>query len=296
MSLLMGNASWLVVGSLMVGVLASGCLQASPDSLPPPAIKEAPEQPHEQSPEQTKPTPAIPPAEESWLTQFVLDDCAGWTGGLYIRKEIHPAVVPPEWQLNNTFGLAHIAYWVLDCHRLSAAPLERPVRLVLETHGRATPPPACEDPADEYWWLVNRAWINDQEAANVLMPRTGMPLQVAPIEVHRDELGVQRATATWGPSDEASQLSWEWHDDPSSPLPVQWGYYWFTEEGVAHAAFNGPSKTTSIKTGKVVGTIAPGLLYHEAIGEHFAGIGDPSTTTYDVHVTYYKDLLCEQPR
>ncbi len=247
-------------------------------------------------PPQTPPPPAATPETPPRLSAFILDQCAAWTGGLYIHKDLHPALVPDEWRLNNTFGLADIIYWVWDCHRFGGGELERPLRLVLEMHGRATPPELCTDPDDEYWWLIQRVWTDDAAAATYLQATMTLPIEVAPITIQRETRGFTQATASWGKPDAISTLSWQWVEEPSDPAWFQWGFYWFTDGGVAHGVFGGRIETPHVRGPAVTGTVAPGLLYHAALGSHFAGIGDAGTEDrYDVSVTYYEDLLCERP-
>ncbi len=297
MFLLVPNARLLAALFAVATLLFAGCAQPAHDPAVSTGADQSPQEPLVKNGAASPATPVQGPVlGPEPLEAWVMDDCDTWSAGVYIRKELHPATVPPEWRINNTFGLADIAYWVWDCHRVNAGDLERPLRWIVETHGRAKPPAACEDPSDDYWWLINRIWTDDEQAAAYLSPRLDFPIEVAPIAISRDSLDGMQTMAQWGPAGQVSSLAWEWSDDPSGLTTRQWAYYWFTEAGVARADFQAMNmKGTNLKTFKVTGTIAPGLLYHEALGEHFVGIGDPWNQQYDVTVTYYEDLLCEQP-
>ncbi len=281
-----------------VAIHFAGCIDDGTTSEP--DEKLVPPPPDSGGPSTTAPPPASPPQNEDPLLPGLvqtlqLTGCDQWDTGIYIRKELHPARVPPEWEINNTFGLADIVYWIWDCHRISAGVMERPVKLVLELHGHGKPPASCENPDDEYWWIIHRTWTDDSEFAQMLEERMHLRSEVVPISVSSDGTGATFDVVRWGEPTTESSLTWEYVADSEPPVPTMWGFYWFTDTGVAYAQLDGFEQGPGPHTLTVYGDIAAGLLYHEAIGKTFIGTGDIVEAEYEGRITYYEDLLCEWP-
>ncbi|MEA3204239.1 MAG: hypothetical protein QOI63_1919 [Thermoplasmata archaeon] len=253
--------------ALLACLLLAGCAAAPPHASP------------------------APPVDPPRPTGLELSGCTGWDAvSTPLPGAAAPGQAPPGWE-PRTNAMPSVILTALACSRLALGPFERPVRLLLETHERATPPPACW--GNLPYGIVASVWVDDVEVAGYLVDRLGLPAHATRFEEAPGPAPGLR-TWTWGDPAARSSLTLDGQDAAAVGGP-QRNLLWPRGDGIGRLtlALHADSPLESLPT---TGTMQPPMLLAGSPGGAFTG-----TAYWYPHLTasgalaLFKDRSCLEP-
>lgn len=118
--------------------------------------------------------------------RVLLENCTGIRSTHAWAPGQNPGTTYAEWAPQGPDTGSTSLILTVDCHRMAADTIERPVQIVLEGHNHATLPEACRAALRGFApYIVEHAWTSDQDASEYLANWTG--LQFKPDQVRIDE-------------------------------------------------------------------------------------------------------------
>jgi hypothetical protein len=229
-----------------------------------------------------------------------LTGCSGFEAHLGpLPPAVAPGAAPPGWE-PSAGNAPSVRMEGFACERIGLARFERPVRLVVDSHTRASIPDACHRSGlRERTGVVGTLWVDDAEVARFLAEAYGLPARPAAIEAAARPGAAGTAHEwSWGDAEGLSQMTLldaGGGEEANVPTLLLWSRG--EGRGVASLGLVYEGRTAAGHELPAFGEAsAPALLAALPGGGTFAALGtwSPAFSAEGTFVLY-RDGMCEDP-
>lgn len=208
--------------------------------------------------------------------------------------------VPPEWENHDETDLVDASYYDLfSCNRVGLGSTERPVALLLETHGAFSRPDSCSMEGFNTLAVLQQVYVNDTLLASELANR-GVPVTVADLEgeILPTAAGQVDFVWTWtvmdGPVSHIQSHSY--YPTTIKDISQNVRYVWFANGAIGYIDLDMTLVSYYYNTAAQYGEVHAPMLYADTGLPVYIATSDVADgTSFSGTFGGFGDVLCQTP-